>query len=134
MKNRQFVLLAVALSSAMCLLGTFFFLHAFSESHPPAQSLIETFTIKDYEVQLQKFTTNKNVGLVANSNTAIEKAKSLWQEKYNKDIAKKSINISYDYEESCWHIYNTVSPNTVGGVYHAIIRNNGDVLAVWGED
>ena len=67
-------------------------------------------------------------------NVAIKNAKSLWLKKYNIDIPEKKIKVAYDSREECWHVYGTLSPNNLGGVLHAIMQKNGDLLAVWIDD
>ena len=47
---------------------------------------------------------------------------------------ENGIEIAYDSQNECWHVKSVSSPNVLGGVTHVIVHNNGDVLAVWGED
>ena len=81
---------------------------------------------------------NKNVGEVNSKKDAIEKAKALWQEKYpeycDSRVNKKSIKVGYDDDEECWHIYAIQPRGMVGGMLHAFIEKDGDVLAVWVDD
>jgi len=94
----------------------------------------ETFCLTKYQWEIQTFSTEQSVGEVDNKNIAIKKAKSLWLEKYSVEIPEKKIKVAYDTKEECWHVYGTLSPNALGGVLHAIIRKNGDLLAIWIDD
>ena len=95
---------------------------------------VGTFSLIEYEWEISNYQSNINVGKLSNKVLAIEKTKSLWNKKYNIDTDKLQIKISFDSEENCWHIYNITPSNTLGGVYHAIIRMNGDVIAIWVDD
>ena len=95
---------------------------------------VESFSMTNYQWEIQTFSTDQNVGEVNDKNTAIEKSKSLWIEKYSADIPNRKIKVAYDEKEESWHVYSVSPPNTLGGVLHTIIQKNGDVLAVWSED
>ncbi len=99
------------------------------------------FSLVKYQWEIENFSSDKNVGKVDNPSIAIEKAKELWIEKFSaingqpyNPINGRKIEVSYDSEEECWHINGTLPPNTLGGVPHAIIRKNGEVVAVWHDD
>lgn len=99
------------------------------------------FDLTEYQWEIKTFPLDKNIGQVDDKNVAIEKAKSLWLEKYGIDngqlynfINGRKIEVAYDFKEECWHIYGTLPQNTLGGVPHAIIRKSGEVLAVWIDD
>lgn len=105
------------------------------------QPYVGEFSLAEYQWEIETFSLDKNVGQVDDKNVAIEKAKSLWLEKYGIDngqqynfISGRKIEVSYDFKEECWHIYGTLQPNTLGGVPHSIIRKSGEVLAVWIDD
>ena len=79
--------------------------------------------------------------VIDNAQTAVEKAKELWIDKFGtingqpyNPINGRKIEVSYDSEEECWHIYGTLPPNTLGGVPHVIIRKDGKVIAIWHDD
>ncbi len=108
-----------------------FLLHRPVEPNTPK---VETFSLTKYQWEIQTFSTKQNIGEVNDINVAIKNAKSLWLEKYGVDIPKNMIKGAYDTKEECWHVYGTLSPNALGGVLHAIIRKNGDLLAVWIDD
>ena len=91
---------------------------------------VKTFSLTEYQWETQTCSTEQNVGEVSDQNIAIEKAKSLWLEKYSVDIPKRKIEVAYDSKEECWHVYSTQSSNMLGGILHTIIHKNGDILAV----
>ena len=125
MKNNRTIILVcsfVVIGGLLCMI--FWFL----------LSNVETFSLSEYEWEMENFQTVKNVGRLDDKNIAINQAKKLWQEKYQIDINKAKIKIAYDAGEECWHAYSAPTLNTLGGVYHAIIRKNGEVLALWCED
>lgn len=107
---------------------------------------VKRFDLIEFQWEIEHYPLDKNVGLVDDENIAIEKAKNLWlewSEKYGLDdgqtyqyinkkfIKRRNFEVAYDSKEKCWHIYGTFQPNTLGGVPHSIIRENGDVMAVW---
>lgn len=115
-----------------------FLLQKSKESKAPDVGI---FDLTEYQWEIKTFPLDRNVGQVDDKNVAIEKAKSLWLEKYGIDngqlynfINGRKIEVAYDFKEECWHIYGTLPPNTLGGVPHSIIRKSGEVLAVWIDD
>lgn len=105
------------------------------------QPYVDEFNLATYQWEIETFPLDKNVGQVDDKNVAIEKAKSLWLEKYGIDNGQlynftngRKIEVAYDFKEECWHIYGTLPPNTLGGVPHSIIRKSGEVLASWIDD
>lgn len=116
--------------------GMFFMLCNSNQPHD-----IKEFSLLDYQWEIETFPSDKNVGQVDDANTAIEKAKELWIEKFSINggkpyahVNRGKFEVSYDSKEECWHINGALSTNTLGGVPHAIIRKNGEVIAVWQDD
>ena len=102
---------------------------------------IGEFDLTNFQWEIETFPSDKNVGQVDNANTAIEKAKELWIEKYsvvagqpNNPINEKPIKVYFDEKNGCWYVHGTLSRNQVGGVPHAIIQKDGKVVAVWHDD
>lgn len=131
MKRKYVILLILALAVIGGALSILFLLQNQKESNVPDVGI---FDLTKYQWEIQTFSTDKNVGEINKKNVAINHAKLLWLEKYNIDIHEKKIEVDFDPKEECWHIQSTSSPNTLGGVLHAIIQKNGDVLAVWIDD
>jgi len=129
MKSNRIILIVLF---ATVLAGLLYILFLFPKSKGLDAISAETFSIEKYQWEIKTFSVNKNIGEINNENDAIEKAKSIWNEKYNVDI--NTVELSYDYEEECWHINSMWEQDMVGGMYHVIVRKNGDVIAVWVDD
>lgn len=97
------------------------------------QESFDRFSLEEYRWEIDNFPANKNVGEVGNHNVAIEKAKELWRERFGVSDSTET-EVAWDSENECWHINNIPPADTLGGVYHAIIQKNGDVIAVWLDD
>ena len=131
MKKNIIILISSIIVFILCMLILIFLWHSAKKNNT---QIVGEFSLTDYQWEIQTFSTEQNVGYVKDKTYAINSAKQLWLEKYNIDISNKKIRVSFDSIESCWHVYTIQSPNVVGGVFHAIIHENGDVLAVWPED
>ncbi|MBO4873434.1 MAG: hypothetical protein J5496_08495 [Lachnospiraceae bacterium] len=129
--KKHVVLLILVFFCVGCLLSVLFFLQKAVKSDTQTT---ETFDLSEYKWENKTFSAVQNFGEVNEKNTAIQIAKRLWAEKYSNDVPQRRIKAAYDSNEECWHVFNTVPPNMLGGVFHAIIQKDGDVLAVWCED
>lgn len=96
------------------------------------------FNLVDYEWEATTFSSEKNVGEVNDAKTAIKKAEGLWIEKFSdingepyNPINGRKIEVSFDSKNECWHINGTLASNMLGSVPHALIKKNGNVIAVW---
>lgn len=96
------------------------------------------FKISDYQWAIEHYSFSQNIGFINKAETAMEKAKELWMVKYGTINGKpynaingQRICVFYDPLAECWYIHGTLPPHTLGGVPHALIKKNGDVLAVW---
>ena len=103
-----------------------------------AEDNVLKFDLTNYQWGIENFPSDKNVGYVDNANTAIEKAKELWIEKYSmfggqpyNPLDGVKIIVSYDYERDVWLINGTLPPDIDGVVPQALIQKDGKVLAVW---
>ena len=102
------------------------------------EPVVKDFNIEEYHWEIETFQSDKNVGKVNDSNTAIAQAKELWIEKYGTingipydPTRGRKVNVFFDDSNDCWLIKGTLPPNTKGSVPCAIIQKNGEVLAVW---
>ena len=98
-------------------LGVMFFM--LCNSNQPHD--IKEFSLLNYQWEIETLPSDKNVGQIDDANTAIEKAKKLWIEKFSiidgKPYAsanRRKFEVSYDSKEECWHINGALSPNTLG--------------------
>ena len=135
MKKKTVVCMAV-IAAIIAVGSTVFMLY---RSNQPYK--VKTFALLSYQQEIEAFPSDKNVGQIDDADTAVEKAKELWidafsavGEKPYQPAARGKIEVSYDSDEECWHINGTLKPDTLGGVPHAIIRKNGNVIAVWHDD
>ena len=134
---RKNLIIFIVVGAALAVLGgTIFMLFNLDKS-----CNIKEFSLADYQWEVETFPSDKNVGQIDNAQTAVEKAKELWIDKFGtingqpyNPINGRKIEVSYDSEEECWHIYGTLPPNTLGGVPHVIIRKDGKVIAIWHDD
>lgn len=118
-----------------CLLVCCFFIMFFQSS----KTSVPQFTSSgDAQFGLTYFPSNKNVGSIADAETAIEKAKALWMEEFSTINGKPydpingyPIEATYDYDEEYWILNGTLPDLCLGSVPIAIIEPDGDVLAVW---
>ena len=111
------------------------------------EQAVGSFKLASYQEEIDSYNTYRpeginyptdlNVGKISDAAEAAEKAKQVWKDilHVKKDPKEINVYVAYDSEENCWYMHNIKpkKPETLGGVYHAIIRNNGDVLAVWFE-
>lgn len=133
MKNKRIILIILVVLVAIGGLSSMLFLlQKLKVSKAPD---VGTFDLTKYQWEIKNFPSVKNVGQVNNKNVAIEKAKSLWLEKYGSDngqlhdfVKERKIVVDYDAKEECWHIYGTLPTNTVGGVPHVIVKKTAKCL------
>lgn len=135
MRKKRIVFIVIGIVIVV-LGGVFFMLCNSNQPHD-----IKEFSLLNYQWEIETFPSDKNVGPVDNANTAIEKAKELWIEEFSMigekpyaPVNRGKFEVSYDSEKECWHVNGALSMNTLGGVPHAIIRKNGEVIAVWQDD
>ena len=97
---------------------------------------VENFDLKNFQYEIEHFPSEMFVGEVKNKKDVIEKANVIWLEKYKVDAENsfEEIKVEYDLKEKCWHIFGVKSKDYYGGVLHTLIRENGEVIAVWFED
>ena len=132
MKRKSFIISVIVVVGVGVLVGLLFLSYSTEE---PNVLQVGTFSIDEYQWEMQTFSTDQNVGEVKDENAAIIKAKEVWSSKYDADFAERIIKVAYDVNEECWHIYSKFSSkNRVGGGLHAIIQKNGDLCAVWRDD
>lgn len=132
MKNK--IIILVAISLVLVVIGGAIFMLFSSKKQPD----VGEFDLTKYQWEIENFPSDKNVGQVNDSNTAIEKAKELWIERFNtvggkpyNPINGRKIEVSYDFEKECWHINGTLPSNVDGAVPQGLIQKDGKVLAIW---
>ena len=97
--------------------------------------LSECYTEYEFEIGVFPLEEEINVGEVNDIETAVERAKELWDRRfpegnYNAKGWEK-IQVFYDESENCW-LVSTELPSYIDGVVPcALFRSNGEVLEVF---
>lgn len=96
------------------------------------------FNLNEYQWAIEEYPSDKIVNVINDSNSAIKEAKKIWLEEFSMINGKKvdpleniKVLTKYDATNDCWYIYGKLPKNFMGGVPHAIILSNGEVLALW---
>lgn len=105
----------------------------------PQEYIIEDFKIADYAWGIKNFPTWGKLEAIEGVEDAAQKGIDLWvkhltihEERVQYDpINGEPIIVAYDEEADCWLIKGTLPPNVSGAVPTAIIRSNGEIVAVW---
>jgi len=105
-----------------------------SNAKAPESRTVGTFDMEEYQWYLEHFSVDIHVGEVNDADTAIAKARSLWSEEYGGDFPVEKIKVAYNAAEECWLIRYKENPHALGGAQAALIKKNGEVLAIWFED
>ena len=110
----------------------------YSNIKPDRKDIIREFDVLDYKWEIENFPSEEKVGQVSDANTAIEKAKELWIEKYDivngqpyDPINGRKCEVYFDHGSDCWLVKISLPSNTKGSTPHTIIRKDGTVIAVW---
>ena len=132
MKKKPIILIAIGIVLAI-LGGVMFMLFNSNKSLDVGE-----FSLSNHQWAIETFPSDKNVGSIDDANTAIEKSKELWIEKYsvvagqpNNPINGKPIKVYFDEKNDCWYVHGTLPSNINGAVPSALIQKDGKVLAVW---
>lgn len=98
---------------------------------------VGSFSLLEYQWELETFASDKSVGVIDNSKVAIEKAKEIWIDElseiggqpYN-PINGSKIEVFYDNENDCWHVRGTLPFRVLGSVPNVIFEydENGIVI------
>ena len=140
MKKAVFIGIAIAIALAIGVAATFV-CNTFNEEDEYLG--VGEFQLSEYNVEIGMFPFDRNVGDVEDPETAIKKAKNLWQEVFeefnsnpNDPFYVKKFEVSYDSESESWLINGTLPTYddgciVVGGVPYALIERDGTVLAIW---
>ena len=98
---------------------------------------VKNFDVSEYQYEIERFSSEKNVGSIANSKDAIQKAEVVWIEIYGEDVEEEQpYQASYDDQNDVWLVEGTLKGlRHKGGVAKILIEGqSGDVLAVWHEE
>lgn len=132
--------------SLIFIIGSLIVLFSLHKSREYQFVEVKNFDMTEFKWEIEHYPLDKNVGQVNNRNVAIEQSKTLWsdwskqyglddgktyQDIYKEFIKPSKFEVAYDSKEKCWHVYGIFRPNILGGIPHSIIRENGEVIAVW---
>ena len=114
-------------------------------SNPKNENLyIQTYNVTSFN--LQEFIKENNVdykyfcnvGEIESAIEAVEKAKKLWDKEFGKiagtyydPTGGRKIDIAFDENSDCWLLSGTLPDDTFGTVPVALIKSNGDVMAIY---
>lgn len=108
---------------------------------------VSAFSLEDYQKELELFAVDKNIGSIISLDDVAHKAQTVWNEKFSivtltgfhAPNPGTEIEVFFDAKEECWLVRGTAPqgpfpPDTagwLGSVPNIIIRENGDILAIW---
>lgn len=94
---------------------------------------IGEFKLSDYQSFLDKFSSDKVVGNIDNTEIAKAQAEKVWIEIYGNNIKeKRPYEVLFDNENQVWLVQGRLPKNRDGGVPYILIqKSDGKVLAVW---
>ena len=96
----------------------------------------KNFSINDYDYFIENFEGNVCVGEIKNADIAIEKAETIFLEKYVRTVDKyRPYEAYYDKKNNCWLVKGTLKKklftNVKGGTPAVIFDAAGNILALW---
>ena len=99
---------------------------------------IEQLRVNGEKMGVEVFSMGDKISPVDIARAAVEKAKKLWDEdfgvvngKYYDPTNGRKVEIYFDENNSCWFLSCVFSEEAFESVPMALIKSNGDVLAVW---
>jgi len=131
-KTLIFIVIGLTLAVTVAVIVMLFY------SNKKPDLIIREFDASNYQWEIENFPSEENVGQVDDANTAIEKAKELWIEKYSvvngqpyDPINGRKCEVYFDHGSDCWLVTITLPSNIKGSTPRAIIKKDGTVIAVW---
>ena len=99
------------------------------------------FTIDNYaeNIQNEYFQTDKNYGTITDWKSAAIAGKKAIADRFEDADGNifewRGCSVQYDAGNDTYHIRTYhINPNVFGGAYDVIIKSDGTILAIWGED
>lgn len=99
------------------------------------------FNFIEYEEQIrkmepwEKFTPNIVTQRITSNEIAKKEAERVWIDLYGDEVKEnKPYKVFYDKQEDTWLITGSLPPGWIGGVPYALIRTNGEIIAVWHDE
>ena len=99
------------------------------------------FSVDEFVEYIQNphFQTDKNYGEIADYKSAAKAGKAAIAERFENSeggiFEWMGCTVQYDVENDIYYIRTYhINPNILGGAYDVIIKSDGTVLAIWGEE
>ena len=99
------------------------------------------FTVENYieYIQNENFQTDNNYGKISDCKSAAIVGKKAIADRFENSeggiFEWKGCTVQYDVENDIYYIRTYhINPNILGGAYGVIIKSDGTVLAIWGEE
>lgn len=136
MKTKAIIISVIVLLLSLIILCLFIKDSTENQSDLPQGQTIQVldFNLSNYWSKVFDFSYEAFVGPVTTPETAIEKAKMVWKEKYGKLYEDNNcpIVVAYDAQYECWMVKETLeNKNIDGAVPQILFKVDGRVLAVW---
>ena len=95
-------------------------------------SKVGTFNLNDYKEEIDNFPSEEELGAISGPKDALKKAEKLFIELYGNSVKKwKPYKIFYDEENGVWLIEGSTKFFLMSGGVGVLIKDSGEVLAVW---
>ena len=105
---------------------------------------IQTYNVTSFNLQIFLKENNidynffYNVGEINSAVEAVEAAKKIWDKEFGEisgtyydPTEGRKIEIAFDENSDCWLLTGTLPEDTFGTVPIALIKSNGDVMAIY---
>lgn len=96
------------------------------------ENQVRNFSLESYEYYIEEFATDEKAEPIHTVKEAKATAKKLWVPIYGSDVKyMRPYIISFDEKNKVWHIEGSLSEWKAGGVPHLLVKEDGDVIAIW---
>ena len=99
------------------------------------------FTVENYTeyIQNENFQTDNNYGIITDCKSAAIVGKKAIADRFENSeggiFEWMGCTVQYDVENDTYYIRTYhINPNILGGAFNVIIKSDGTVLAIWGEE
>ena len=127
------IILIILLVLIMITVGGVTYMKLFGETEEAQTEKIQPFSLSDYSETINDFASDKVLGAVNTSDSAKEKAETVWIEIYGDSVKEdKPYKVYFDEQNQVWLVKGTLPEMYFGGVPYILIqKSDGKVLAVW---
>lgn len=123
-KLRALVLLIILGLLCVCAIGS-------------KDNTVERFDLADYQEYIDRYSTTMTVGEINDRKTAVQEASNIFLEMFGEDAANyETYWVGFDSNHDVWYIAALAADPSSGAIVfgggpEALIKSNGEVLAVW---